>query len=75
MEIGTQSAPRLRSSSTSAASITEEAMECEKWGTEEEVAMDVDVSETEQLQLISEIHSTRDSILPGFSTRCKPTRR
>ena len=49
------------------ASITEEAMECERWGTEEEVAMDVDVSETEQLQLISQIQSTRDSILPTSS--------
>jgi len=29
--------------------------------------MDVDVSETEQLQLISQIQSTRDSILPTSS--------
>lgn len=34
-------------------------MECERWGADEEVAMDVDFSVEEELHLLSEITHTR----------------
>jgi len=45
----------------------EEAMECERWETEEEVAMDVDITEVEQLQLISEVKFARSTMVPPSS--------
>ena len=42
-------------------------MECERWEREEEVAMDVDLSEVEQLQLLSEIKSARSTMVPPSS--------
>ena len=37
-------------------------VDCERWGVEEEVAMDVDISEEEQLLLISAVQSARGTI-------------
>ena len=45
-----------------------EMMECEeRWGEGGEVSMDVDLSETEQEQLLAEISQTRDTLLPATS--------
>lgn len=45
-----------------------EEMDCEeRWGAGGEVSMDVDLSETEQEQLLSEISQTRDTLLPATS--------
>ena len=37
-------------------------METERWGDEEEIGMDVDMTEEEQLALITEINSTRNHL-------------
>lgn len=44
-----------------------EEMECERWGGEEEVAMDIDLSEEEQLLLISQVLSARSTLTPSTS--------
>ncbi len=45
--------------------VDDEAMDIEeKWGDNDVIDMDVDMTEEEQLSLISEIHTTRNSHLP-----------
>ena len=45
-----------------------EAMDCEeRWGEEGEVSMDVDLSEAQQEELITEISRTRETLLPATS--------
>lgn len=39
-----------------------DAMECERWGEEDEVEMDVDVSAEEELHFISEISRARGTL-------------
>lgn len=42
----------------------QEAMECERWGEDAEVEMDVDVSVEEELQFLTEICHTRSTLTP-----------
>ena len=46
-------------------------MECgdEKWGEDEEVAMDVDLTEEEQIEFISQIHTTRKTLSPSHTLK------
>ena len=43
-------------------------METEKWGEDEQVAMDVDMSEEDQLLMISEVQQARGSIVATTSS-------
>lgn len=45
-------------------------MECERWGEDEEVAMDVDLSVEEELYLLSEITHTRDKLAVDATSNC-----
>lgn len=54
---------RLRSRETTPLSWSSgEKMECERWGADEEVEMDVDLSVEEELHLLSELSHTRGKL-------------
>ncbi len=53
-------------------------MDCEqRWGEDEEVGMDIDLSVEQELELLSEISHTRDNLhlapsLPGLQSSDRP---
>lgn len=50
------------------ASVSHEAMEVERWGEDQEVAMDVDLSVDEELHLLTEISHARCNLGPSLSS-------